>query len=72
MIFTFPIALRKGTRAYTQHPISHFVFYDRLSLSFRAFALLVAFESTPRLHVEAADVREWKAAMDHKVEALVS
>ena len=34
--------------------------------------LSVASESIPRSHVEAAQVREWKAAMDHKVEALVS
>ena len=61
-----------STRACTQHPISHFVSYDRLSPSFRAFALLVASESIPRLHVEVAHVREWKAAMDHEVEALVS
>ena len=67
-----PIALRKGTRACTQHPISHFVSYDRLSPSFCAFALLVASESIPRSHVEAAHVHEWKAAMDHEVEALVS
>ena len=67
-----PIALRKGTRACTHHPISHFVSYDRLSLSFRAFALLVASKSIPRSHIEAAQVREWKAAMDHEVEALVS
>ena len=67
-----PIALRKVTRACTQHPISHFVSYDCLSPSFRAFALLVASESIPRSHVEAAQVLEWKAAMDHEVEALVS
>ena len=67
-----PIALRKGTRACTQHPISHFVSYDRLSPSFRAFALLVASESIPQSHVEATQVREWKAAMDHEVQALVS
>ena len=67
-----PIALRKGTRACTHHPISHFVSYDRIYPSFRVFALLVAFESIPRSHVEAVQVREWKAAMDHEVEALVS
>ena len=67
-----PIALRKGTSACTQHPISHFVSYDRLSPSFCAFALLVASESIPRSHVEAAQVREWKAAIDHEMEALVS
>ena len=67
-----PITLRQGTRACTQHPISHFVSYDRLSPSFHAFALLVASESIRQSHVEAAQVREWKAAMDHEVEALVS
>ena len=67
-----PIALRKGTRACTQHPISHFVSYDRLSPSFRAFALLVASKLIPQSHVEAAQVREWKAVMDHEVEVLVS
>ena len=53
-----PIALHKGTLACTQHPISHFVSYDRLSPSFHAFALLVASESISRWHVEAAQVRE--------------
>ena len=67
-----PIVLHKGTCACTQHPISHFVSYDRLSPSFRAFAFLVASELIPRSHVEAAQVCEWKAVMDHKVEALVS
>ena len=67
-----PITLNKGTSACTHHPISHFVSYDCLSPSFRAFAVLVAFESIPQLHVEAAHVREWKVAMDYEVEALVS
>ena len=67
-----PIALRKGTRACTHHPISHFVSYDCLSPSFCAFALLVASESIPRSHVEVAHVHEWKAEMDHEVEALAS
>ena len=39
-----PVALRKGTRTCTHHPISYFVSYDRLSPSFRAFALLVTSE----------------------------
>ena len=52
--------------------ISHFVSYDHLSPSFCAFALLVASELIPRSHVEATQVREWKAAMDHEMEALVS
>ena len=31
------IALRKGTRAYTKHPISKFVSYTPLSLSYKTF-----------------------------------
>ena len=61
-----------GTRACTHHPISHFVSYDTLYPSFRAFALSVASESIPPSHAEASQVREWKAVMDNEVEALVS
>lgn len=32
-----PIALRKGTRSCTLYPISNFVFYHKLSSSYRAF-----------------------------------
>ena len=41
------IALCKDTPTCTHHPISHFVSYERLSPSFRAFGLLVASESIP-------------------------
>jgi len=37
--FDVLIALRKGKRSCTDHPISHFVSYDRLTLFFRQFAL---------------------------------
>ena len=67
-----PIALRKGTRSCTHHPISHFDSCEHLSTSFRAFALLVASKSIPQSHVEASQVCEWKMAMDNEVEALVS
>ncbi|KAF7807609.1 Retrovirus-related Pol polyprotein from transposon RE1 [Senna tora] len=32
-----PIALRKGVRACTRHPIANFVCYDKLSNNYRAF-----------------------------------
>ena len=32
-----PIAVRKGVRSCTQHPIRKFVSYDILSLNYRAF-----------------------------------
>ncbi|XP_078436651.1 uncharacterized protein LOC144707428 [Wolffia australiana] len=48
-----PIALRKGTRSCTLHPISNYVHYDRLHPTYRAFALSLTSESIPRTHVEA-------------------
>ena len=42
-----PIALRKGTRACTRHPISHFISCDRLFPSIHAFVFLVGSKSIP-------------------------
>ena len=36
-----PIAIRKGKRSYTDHPISNFVSYDHLNPTFHQFALSV-------------------------------
>ena len=66
-----PIALRKGTRACTQHLIAHFVSYERLSPTYRTFALAVSSESLPHTYHEALQVPEWKAAMDLEYHALV-
>ena len=54
-----PIALRKGNRACTQHPIAHFVSYERLSPTYRTFALAVSSESLPHTYHEALQVAEW-------------
>ena len=67
-----PIALRKGTRTCTQHPISQFVSYDRLHPTFRSFALTVSSESLPKSYVEALRVPTWKEAMDAEVGALLN
>ena len=66
-----PIALRKGTRACTQHPIAHFVSYKCLSPTYRTFALVVSSESLPHTYHEALQVLEWKAAMDLEYQAMV-
>ena len=39
------IALRKGTRSCTAHPIFNFILYDSLHPSIRNFALSISFES---------------------------
>lgn len=36
-----PIALRKGIRNCTQHPISHFVSLDKLFLQYKSFSTQV-------------------------------
>ncbi|XP_078445042.1 uncharacterized protein LOC144714219 [Wolffia australiana] len=65
-----PIALRKGTRSCTLHPISTYVHYDRLHPTYRAFTLSLTSESIPRTHVEALRSPHWKAAMDAEYAAL--
>ena len=65
-----PIALWKGKRNCTLHPISHFVCYDQLSPSYRAFSLALRFESIPKTYLEAMKLPHWKAAMDLEFEAL--
>lgn len=64
------IALRKGMCTCTHHPISQFVSYDHLSLSFCTFALSVASDSIPQSSIEAAQVPMWKAAIDAEVAML--
>ena len=66
-----PVALCKGTRSCTLHPISNFVHYDRLHPTYRAFSLSVTTESIPRSHVEALRIPHWKAAMDQEYAALM-
>ena len=66
-----PMALRKGTRSCTLHPISNFVHYDRLRPTYRAFSLSLTTDSIPRSHVEALRIPHWKAAMDQEYAALM-
>ncbi|KAL1166055.1 hypothetical protein V6Z11_A06G171000, partial [Gossypium hirsutum] len=54
-----PIAVRKGTRSYTQHPISRFVSYGNLSKSYQAFVTNVDSVKTPKNIEEALESAEW-------------
>ena len=65
-----PIATRKGVRSCTQHPISKFVSYGRLSPSYQAFVSNLASVSIPN-HVEDALTNpKWKHAMIEEMKAL--
>ena len=65
-----PVALRKGTRSSTAHPISNFVSYDSLHPMFCTFAQSISSESLPRDYQEALLHPKWKAAMDEEIAAL--
>ena len=45
-----PIAVRKGVRFCTQHPIGKFVSYDRLSPNHRAFVTTLKYQGTYKRH----------------------
>ena len=65
-----PIAHRKGVRTCTQHPISQFVSYSRLSSSYRAFVSSLSSISIPQDWKEAIIIPEWKEAMVKEMTAL--
>ena len=67
-----PIALRKGKQYCTDHPISHFISHDCLTLSFYQFALSLSSISLPRSYEEAILVPAWKQVLDEKMDALIS
>ncbi|KAL6333802.1 hypothetical protein AAG906_028988 [Vitis piasezkii] len=65
-----PIALRKGVRSCTQHPISKFVSYDNLSPSFHAFTTNLSRIDVPRTIEDALAVPEWKNDVLEEMQAL--
>ena len=65
-----PIALRKGTRSCTQHPIANYVSYDSLSPAYRAFLTAVSSHIVPKCLSEALQSSEWQAAMLDEMQAL--
>ena len=61
-----PIALRKGVRTCTQHPMSNFVSYDHLSISLRALATNLVGVDIPRTVQEALKEPKWKKVVEAK------
>ncbi|RVW97657.1 hypothetical protein CK203_028060 [Vitis vinifera] len=66
-----PIALRKGVRSCTIHPISNFVSYHRLSSSFSAFTSHLSSIEIPKNVQETFGDPRWKAAVVEEVKALI-
>ncbi|XP_060964985.1 retrovirus-related Pol polyprotein from transposon RE2 [Cannabis sativa] len=66
-----PIALRKGTRACTKHPIAKYISYNHLSDNYRAFITNISELVVPRSIQEALDEPRWKLAVDEEMDALI-
>lgn len=65
-----PIALRKGRRSCTQHPISNFISYAKLSSPFKAFTTSLSDIVIPRNINEALSTPQWKTAVLEEMKAL--
>ena len=65
-----PIAVRKGTRTCTQHPIKNFISYAGLSPSYRAFTSGLDDVQIPANIQEALSHPSWKQAVQEEIMAL--
>ena len=66
-----PIAVQKGVRSCTNHPISNFVSYHRLSTSLKAFVThLDSKKAMPKNVYEALKIPEWREAVMEEMRAL--
>jgi transposase InsO family protein len=64
------IAIRKGKRTCTEHPISNCVSFDHLSPSFKAFSLSLSSLVVPKSYREALSHPGWRKAMEEEMHAL--
>ncbi|KAL0442260.1 UNVERIFIED_CONTAM: Copia protein [Sesamum radiatum] len=67
-----PIALRKGKRSCTAHPLAHTLSFQHLSPNYRAFSVSLSSVSIPNTYHEALRHPAWKMAMDDEMSALIS
>ena len=65
-----PIALRKGVRTCTQHPIANYVTYERLSDQYKESTINIDKVDIPRDIKSALRVPEWKVAVLEEMKAL--
>lgn len=62
-----PIAIRKGVKKCKQHPISHFIFLEKLSPSQKS-----SYSTTiPQTLAKALEKKEWKQAIRVQIETLI-
>ncbi|KAA3466546.1 Cysteine-rich RLK (RECEPTOR-like protein kinase) 8 [Gossypium australe] len=66
----FPIAIRKGVRQCTKHPIEKFAGYNALMPSFQAFTATLDKEQIPTSIAEALKDPKWRRAVEEEIGAL--
>ncbi|XP_031256086.1 uncharacterized protein LOC116114071 [Pistacia vera] len=66
-----PIALRKGVRECTKHPIAKYLSYHRLSSQHKAFVSNLSKQFVPRTIKEALEHPDWKLAVFEEMNALL-
>ncbi|KAL0301601.1 UNVERIFIED_CONTAM: Retrovirus-related Pol polyprotein from transposon RE1 [Sesamum radiatum] len=67
-----PIALWKGKRSCTAHPLANSLSFQHLSPNYRAFSVSLSSASILNTYCEALRHPAWKMAMDDEMSALVS
>jgi hypothetical protein len=65
-----PIAIRKGVKSCTNHPINRFVSYEGLSLSYHAFVSALDNVQVPKSTEEALKDLGWRRAIREEINAL--
>ena len=65
-----PIAIRKGVRSCTTHPIAQYLSYHRLSSNYKAFTSKISHLFIPRNIQEALRHPNWKLADMEELNAL--
>ena len=65
-----PIAVGKGTRACTKHPIAKYLSYEKLSHTHRAYVFRISNLYVPRIVQEALNDSNWRSAIMEKMNAL--
>lgn len=65
-----PIALRKGVKFYTKHPIANFVPYHASPLTFHSFYISLSFVFALCSVSEALSYPRWRVAMEEEMSAL--
>ncbi|KAK8593973.1 hypothetical protein V6N12_046046 [Hibiscus sabdariffa] len=66
----FPIAIRKGTRTCTKHPINRFAGYSTLMPSFQAFIVVLDAKRVPKNTREDLQDPRWKGDVEEENSAL--